>query len=213
VPRPKPSAREAQSERIRNALLQSCADLLCEKPIDAITINEIVDRAGVAKGSFYNHFPDKEALHATISATILSEVESQVRANNENVEDPAYRLTRGMCTHIRLALAEPRRAIIMLRGQDWATSGQHELYKNVRNDIAQGVACGRFAQRCKDVGVLQVIGTGYFCMLRILERQMSPRAAVDLATRAFALTLCGFGIEEDEATRIASTSAKAIIRR
>jgi len=213
VPKPSQSAREAHSERIRNALLQSCADWLCEKPIDAITINEIVERAGVAKGSFYNHFPDKEALQATVSAAILREVEHQVRANNENVADPAYRLTRGLCTHIRLAVVDPRRATIMLRGHDWAISGQHELHKSVRNDVSQGIASGRFAERCRDVGVLQVIGTGYFSMLRILEQKLPVRGAVDLATRALSLTLCGFGVEEAEATHIASASAKEIIRR
>lgn len=213
VPKPSQSARAANSERIRSALLQACTDLLFERPIDAITINEIVERASVAKGSFYNHFPDKEALYATISATILREVETRVRTNNENIKDPAYRLTRGMCTHFGLAQADPRRAMIMLRGQHWAISGRHELHKNIQTDINQGIACGRFAERCKDVGVLQVAGTGYFSMLRILERQMSVRGTVDLATRALALTLCGFGIDESEATLIASVSAKEIIRR
>ena len=66
------SARETHSLKIRDALLRACGDLLFEQPIDAITINEIVQRAGVAKGSFYNHFPDKESLAATVSSTILA---------------------------------------------------------------------------------------------------------------------------------------------
>ena len=53
------TAREANSLRIRSALIRACGDLLVEKPIDAVTINNIVEIAGVAKGSFYNHFPDK----------------------------------------------------------------------------------------------------------------------------------------------------------
>lgn len=207
------SARQTHSERIRNALLQSCADLLYEKPIDAITINEIVERAGVAKGSFYNHFADKEALQVTVSTEILEQVERQVRGNNASIEDPAYRLTRGLCTHICLAVSEPRLATIMLRGHDWALSGQHELYKNVRDDIAQGVAVGRFAERCKDVGALQVIGTGYFIMLRILERHLGVRRAIDVTVRALTLILCGFGLEETEARHIAMVSAEEIIKR
>lgn len=213
MPTAKPSARAAQSERVRNALLKSCADLLYQKPLDAITINEIVDHAGVGKGSFYNHFSDKEALQATISATILAEVEQEVRRNNENVDDPAYRITRGMCTHIRMALANPRRATIMMRGHEWATSNHHDLYRNVHHDIAQGITSGRFAERCDKVGALLVIGTVYFCMLRILDRNSSQRTAADLTARTVVLTLCGFGIEESEATIIASTSAKEILRR
>jgi AcrR family transcriptional regulator len=205
------SAREAQSLKIRDSLLRACGDLLFEQSIDAITINEIVQRAGVAKGSFYNHFPDKETLAATVSSLILVEVEERVRKSNENVTDPAYRLVRGMCTHMQLAVSDPRRATIMLRGHDWVNAGDHQLHKSVSEDVSAGIASGRFAARCEDVGVLQIIGTGYFSMIRILDQHLSVQQAVDLATRAFSLTLCGFGLNEEEAVRIVADSARAII--
>ncbi len=206
------TARQAQSARIRAALIKACGDLLFERPVDGITINEIVKRAGVAKGSFYNHFADKETLAATVSREILAVVEERVRKSNENVTDPAYRLVRGMCTHMQLAVADPRRAMIMLRGHDWATSGGHQLQDSVKADVTAGIASGRFAPRCEDVGVLQVIGTAHFAILRILEQQLSVDEAVDLATRAFSLILCGFGLDEAEAVRIVSDSARDIIR-
>ena len=68
------SAREANSIRIRDALIAACADLLAKHPIDAITINNIVETAGVAKGSFYNHFSDKDALADAVAAAIRSGV-------------------------------------------------------------------------------------------------------------------------------------------
>jgi len=212
VAKPTLTARQAQSARIRDALLQACGDLLFEHPVDGITINEIVQRAGVAKGSFYNHFADKETLAAAVSGEILAMVEERVRSCNENVTDPAYRLVRGMCTHMQLAVADPRRATIMLRGLDWVTAGDHQLYDSVQADVMQGIASGRFAPRCEDVGVLQVIGTGHFSLIRIIEHRLSVAATVDLATRAFSLVLCGFGLEEAEAVRIVSDSARAIIR-
>jgi len=210
--KPRISAREAQTLKIRNSLLQACGDLMSEQPIDAITINEIVQRAQVAKGSFYNHFPDKETLAAAVSEVILGEVEERVRKANENVTDPAYRTVRGLCTHVQLAVSDPRRATIMLRGHDWVNASDHQLLRSVSDDVSAGIASGRFEPRCADVGVLQIIGTGYFCMLRILDQGLSAEQAIDLATRAFSLTLCGFGLEEEEAVRIASDSARDIIR-
>lgn len=205
------TAREALSERVRGALLSACGDLLYEQPIEAITINEIVSRAGVAKGSFYNHFADKESLATAVSSEILSMIEERVRAQNENVTDPAYRIIRGMCTHLQLAVADPRRATIMLRGHDWVTEGDHQLYWNVMADISEGISTGRFATRCEDVGALHVIGTGYFSTIRVLEKKLSAQDAIQLATRAFSITLCGFGLEESEARRIVSDSANDII--
>jgi AcrR family transcriptional regulator len=206
------SAREAQSLKIRDSLLRACGDLLFEQPIDAITINEIVQRAGVAKGSFYNHFPDKEALATTVSDAILMEVRARVRKNNENVTDPAYRIVRGMCTHIQLAVCDPRRAMIMLRGHDWASAEDHHLHRSVKEDVSEGIASGRFARRCDDVGVLQIMGTGYISMIRIVDQRLSVHQAIDLAIKAISLILCGFGLEESEAVRIVSDSARDIIK-
>ncbi len=206
------TAREAQSLRIRDSLLRACADLLFEQPIDAITINEIVQRAGVAKGSFYNHFPDKEALASTVSEAILTEVESRVRKSNENVTDPAYRMVRGMCTHMQFAVSDPHRTTVMLRGHDWISAGVHQLHDSVRQDVSDGIAAGRFAPRCDEVGVLQIIGTGYFCTIKVVDERLSAEQANDLATRAFSLILCGFGLEEEEAVRIVADSARDIIR-
>lgn len=206
------SAREAQSLRIREALLNACGDLLSEQPIDAITINNIVETAGVAKGSFYNHFPDKEALAVEVSSAIRAELERSVEDSNRNVTDPAYRLVRGMCIHLQLAVADSRRAIIMLRGAGWSTATNNPLNEGIKADIADGLASGRFEPRCEDAGVIQVIGAVFFTMLRIIEEQHTAEQAIDLATRVFTLILCGFGLREDEAVRIVADSARDLIK-
>jgi len=51
-----------RAQRTYRALVDAGLELLAERPIDALAIDEIVGRAGVAKGSFFNHFADKPAL-------------------------------------------------------------------------------------------------------------------------------------------------------
>ena len=46
--------------RTRKQLEQATQELLIEKGYDAITIQEIVDRADLGRGTFYLHFQDKE---------------------------------------------------------------------------------------------------------------------------------------------------------
>ncbi len=206
------SAREAQSLRIRASLIDACANLMAEHPIDAITISNIVDYAGVAKGSFYNHFPDKEVLAATVSTSILDEVEEAIRLSNTNVTDPAYRIIRGMCTHIQLVVAEPRKATIMLRGHDWIKTNTSQLHLNVLADVRAGARSGRFSLLAEQAGALVVIGTGSATMIHALEHNVSVEAARDMATQAFTLVLSGFGLEEQEAMRIVRDSAADIIK-
>ena len=53
-----------RAERTRAALVAAGQRLFCERPVDAVAIDDIVQAADVSKGSFYNHFPDRDALIA-----------------------------------------------------------------------------------------------------------------------------------------------------
>lgn len=48
--------------RTRHLLLQAFSDLYSEKSFHAITVQDITERAGVNRGTFYSHFEDKFAL-------------------------------------------------------------------------------------------------------------------------------------------------------
>ena len=204
------SAREAHSLKIRNALVEACIELLGQYSIDAITINNIVEVAGVAKGSFYNHFPDKEALAASISRAIREEVEAEVRDGNRNVTDPAYRISRGISHHVKLAIDEPQRATILLRDHAMATS-TNPLNQDVQEDVLQGIEAGRFSPLCAEAGVVQLVGVTSATMLRVIEEKLDANQAIDLTHKVLTLTLCGFGLSEEEALRITCDSARDII--
>ncbi|MFK4089150.1 TetR/AcrR family transcriptional regulator [Kribbella sp. NPDC020789] len=49
---------------MREEILESGVQLFLERGFNAAAVKDITDRAGVPKGSFYNHFESKEALAA-----------------------------------------------------------------------------------------------------------------------------------------------------
>jgi AcrR family transcriptional regulator len=64
-------ARRAEIGRERRAktraqILEATEILLAERPPEALTIDTIVDAAGVAKGTFYYHFQSIEELTAAV---------------------------------------------------------------------------------------------------------------------------------------------------
>jgi AcrR family transcriptional regulator len=67
------SARPVDPRRQRtiDALLAAGEQLFSERPLDAVTVEEIAERAHVAVGSIYNSFGSKAALHAAIVARAL----------------------------------------------------------------------------------------------------------------------------------------------
>src|SRR5690349_440792 len=48
--------------RTRDRLGDALVALMQEKPFDAITVQEVLDRAGVSRSTFYVHYKDKEDL-------------------------------------------------------------------------------------------------------------------------------------------------------
>jgi AcrR family transcriptional regulator len=46
----------------RAALLQAVVELLCEKGVSAVTIDEVLERAKVARATLYRHWPNRRAL-------------------------------------------------------------------------------------------------------------------------------------------------------
>ena len=53
--------------RSRKLIAMALADLLQEKPLDKITVTDVVRRAGINRGTFYAHYSDlPEVLHSLI---------------------------------------------------------------------------------------------------------------------------------------------------
>jgi len=59
-PVPGPSRHERRRLQTRQRLIQTTLQLVLEKGYDAISIQDITDRADLGRGTFYIHFKDKE---------------------------------------------------------------------------------------------------------------------------------------------------------
>lgn len=62
---------DRRSQRTRRILLDAMVSLMQEKPYDAITVQDIIDRADVGRSTFYAHYQDKEDLMAGVLAHMM----------------------------------------------------------------------------------------------------------------------------------------------
>ncbi len=80
-----------KKEDKRNRLLDAANLLFTENGVSSTTIAKICDQAGIAKGTFYLYFKDKEdilrALTKRISLTILKATYQKVKDTNLSFED------------------------------------------------------------------------------------------------------------------------------
>ena len=204
-PGPSPSLR---AERTRSALLMAGLDLLADRPIDAIPIDDIVVAARVGKGSFFNHFADKQAFGAAIAGYVRAGLEVQIDSANTSIEDPLQRLANGMVVATEFAFVERSKAIVMLRGMSNATARNNALNRGVAADVARCVAAGLTRAEAQSSGVLYWLGLCQVLMINIVEDRLSHAEAVKRLEDMLVLGLCGLGVAPEVAATVAAQSAR-----
>ncbi len=199
-----------RAARTRAALLAAGFELLAERPIDAIAVDDIVARAGVAKGSFFNHFIDKQSFAAAIGAAVRAELEERVGAANAGVVDPALRLASGMRVAVAFALDERKRAIIMLRGLELATGIDHDLNRGIRADIDALIAAGLARPEAARSGVRYWLGLCQIAQLNAIERRPNRADAAQRLREMLVLGLTGLGVPDPRAQQVATEVSAAL---
>ena len=199
-----------RAARTRAALLAAGFELLAERPIDAIAIDDIVARAGVAKGSFFNHFTDKAGFAAELGAAVRKELELLVTAANVGVADPVARLAGGMRVALEFALTERKRCIVMLRGLELSTGLNHRLNQGIRADIEALSAAGLARPEAVRSGVRFWLGLCQIMQLNAIERELSRSDAAERLREMLVLGLTGLGVPQDRALATADQTAREL---
>lgn len=74
----KQDKQDRRSQRTRQLVGSAMMELLSEKRYDAITVQDILDRAGIGRSTFYSHYFDKEDVHASIMEQMLERMNQQL---------------------------------------------------------------------------------------------------------------------------------------
>jgi AcrR family transcriptional regulator len=144
--------------RTRSALIGAGQRLFAVKSIDGVTIDDIVEAADVAKGSFYNHFDDKESLAGEIVDLVQGDCEREVNSANLDVADPAIRVARATAALVRYARLHPDRYRSMVSLTKRRANIEAPINAGLRRDIEAGLLAGKFSGISVQGGMLAVFG-------------------------------------------------------
>lgn len=200
----------SRAARTRTALVAAGFELLAVKPIDAIPIDEVVATAGVAKGSFFNHFADKQAFAAEIAAEVRLELEEEIGRANRDVACPLERIAGGMFVGARFAIDHPKRTAVLLRGSAGVTARGHPLNKGVAEDFDEACERGLLRDEARGSGVLYWLGLCQVLMANLRERSRAPTDIARRVDEMAMLGLTGLGIAEAKAAKIIAASRERI---
>lgn len=188
--------------RIHTAALR----LFAEKGVDQVSVSDLANEAGVARGTIYNNLGSREgsleSLFAQIARHLSSEMYQRVSKSTEGVTDPALRLANGMRFFIRRAHEEPHWGGFINRFALNNASLREMWAGPPTQDVLAGLSAGRYSFRQEQLAsvTMMIAGTALGAIFLVLEGHKTWRAA---GSDAAELVLRALGIGQEEARVLA----------
>lgn len=135
---------ERRKRETRERLLQAAFRLFAERDADAVPINEITEAADVGFGSFYNHFPSREAIHDELMRRVFEEFADALDGQTVGVEDPAEVIAVSVRHAVLRARREPRWGRLLIRESCRGRILTQGLGARLVRDLQRGLEAGRF---------------------------------------------------------------------
>ena len=177
-------------ERTRAQIVEAGLILLAERSPEALTVDAIVEAAGVAKGTFYYHFQSVEELVAAVGAKLADSFDELLAPSRLDEPDPIVRMSLAFTKFLEKALGDPIWARLVIRSVE-APAALGRIRENLKADLAEAIAQGRLTILDVELAADIVIGIWLQVTRGSLERRASPeltRQALDAVLRALGIT-------------------------
>jgi len=106
--------RDRQAEATRQLLVSVARELFADRGYNGTSVEEIIQRAGVARGALYHHFSGKDALFRAVYDAVQEETTSRVVAAALAVPEPWGAVHAGLSAFLDACLQPEFRRIVVL---------------------------------------------------------------------------------------------------
>jgi AcrR family transcriptional regulator len=101
--------------RTRAQLVAAARSLFGKRPVESVTVDDVVEEAGVAKGTFYVHFEDLNALTAAVADELVRTFDELLQLQRLSMPDPLMRIAFACNAFIEKAVEDPSWAAVVAR--------------------------------------------------------------------------------------------------
>jgi AcrR family transcriptional regulator len=175
-------------ERRRTDILLAARRIFAEKGYHAASITDIIDAAGVARGTFYLYFESKRAIFEEIVDTLLTNLRSMIHpVEVESEESPASQLFGSVRRVLQHFYDNPDLTRILLQqaaGLDREFDQKLEdfygrLLQMLRSSLTIGMSLGLVRQVDPHITVHFILGSLKQAMVAALLQPVEPPVDLD----------------------------------
>ena len=106
---------QPSSSAAQRRIYQAALRLFGEKGIQHVSVKELAEQAGVARGTIYNHVDSIEALFEDVAQTLSAEMNQRLMLSFRDIADPDLRLSIGIRLYIKRAHEDPEWGLFISR--------------------------------------------------------------------------------------------------
>lgn len=107
--------REQTKAANRAAILEAARAIFGEIGFGAASVRDVIRATDLAAGTFYNYFPDKEAVFLALVEDIAAEARARVRAARRNAGSPAAFVEDGYRAYFEFIVEDPANQAFLTR--------------------------------------------------------------------------------------------------
>lgn len=172
--------------RTKSRIIEAAVHVFAAQGPDAPVIDDFIRAAGVARGTFYNHYKSTAELLTATTRWLEDDLILSIVAEMADLVDPLERLTLGVRLWLKKAAEEPAWCDFVVRVGQHGQLVERELNQDLRNGLAAGVFS------CPSLGAAHdlVVGTIVEAMRRLADPS-TPRSHADDVARTI---LRGLGL-------------------
>lgn len=202
----------AKRVRTRAAILEAARACYAAPTAAPITVDAVMQAAGLAKGTFYVHFQDLAALEVELAAALIEELDRRLQPARLAADHPLTRIATAVSILLHDLASAPPRARVVARALAAVPKVGDAMRAHLRQDLRAARAEDLLEMNSIDVAALVVAGLVEQSVREIGNGRVDRKAVPDLVRailRAIGCTPPDAAMYAEEAAR----HAKALQQR
>jgi AcrR family transcriptional regulator len=183
--------------------------LFAERGANAVTVSELADAAGIARGTIYNNIRQPENLFGEIANALAHEMIWRTEASMVDLRDPVARIATGVRLFVRRAHDDQDWGRFLVRFALAHTALQNLMAEPPAHDIQQAIKQGKIKAEPGAVPALVTMlnGATMAAMNAVIHGEQTWRSAGSLTAEFF---LRAGGVARTDARKISRTELPAL---
>lgn len=186
--------------RTRARIIAAAFDLLGSEHGLYSRIEDIADKAGVTRPTFYNHFKGMDDLREALTQEVTHDFLLAVNETTMKMQDPRQRAASAIRYYLRRAMRDRQWAWSMLNMSANGIIFGAETYRQAERTVIEGMEAGLLRIPSSDIGRDIILGAALAAM-GTLVRAAPP---ADYCEVIAGYILLGLGVPHEDARRLAT---------